>query len=1127
MNNIIFLIVFFSSFHLTLLYHLLLYLTNNYSYTFNVSIGNKKKSKELFYEGNFYSGEKVLVQIDTDYNHINCINIFGYINYTDSDHEKKNTSLLFRFEKLHNNQYSDSYCRYEGNYNNNVKNKEIYGINFFFYCFKFYRCNSYSYVSLLAYIPFKCEEDVSGTYYLNIDDKINISKIIDLYFKAKEQYVIIFEDLPSEIGIFTFIDNENIEIIKKQKNYPSSSYLEFYGIKPGQTTIKFDAQLYDSDHNYNYTKTKIPCVMTLKVCPVGCESCEGFPDATINNQSCHNCSEGFTFNETYNDLGNCFTDSNEIPGYYINGPNFKKCDESCLRCENEGTNCLECSNGYYRVDGDEGNECYLKETHQYIKDNILYECHSKCESCSIGGDDIENNCDKCKPNLSFYKDKETNITNCVEAPLLDNYYLDKTNNTFYECYKRCALCHYPGNDTYHNCIKCHNRNDISPKDDFSYYSIESDETQCYSEEEIEKFGIYKNYYFDDENRKIKKCHDRCATCKEGGKDEDTKCKTCADGYVFIKLSDNLINCVKEDTLLDIYPNYYKTVDENKNDIYYKCHELCATCQIGGNLTLNNCSSCIKGYKKLGHLNCIKEGEEIKNTVIIDGEEKPCYETCESCYDVGNELNHKCISCKNGLEYTTEIHKFGNCLNLTLINSNLSELNQFLPLIQYEEFKSLIVNDSSIFNYYQLSTNSLNNLNLKTISHFSISKTCENSLINNYNSNKFFVGQINEKNNYNNMKYLIFDENGNEINLKSFCLNEKINLYFPINNNNLNNSLIYYLLSDLIDNKDFNYYDIYNTSSDFYTAKCFNLVINDKKYYLNDRQEMYQKQINFCPDYCQMTNYSKITKMITCECSINYIKDNIQTINNIEMNFDDNKYKYEGFDLFKCNIFMTKFPNLKSYLQFIILFGIFLFILSIFIFNLVSITYIKNILYSLNKLTVKNPPKKKIIKKKIIDNEFNEKPENNTKKLKYDSNLKSSSRFDLFNVKKVNFNSTMKEKNKINKFLIYQKLNFLPINLLKKKDLRTSYEYFIGIFKEKIFLISIFTNENFWFIKIMNLILNYFILILVLVINALNWKKEELFKNYSCYFISAFIGLLIYSILHYILSCYNYNTNFKI
>jgi hypothetical protein len=194
---------------------------------------------------------------------------------------------------------------------------------------------------------------------------------------------------------------------------------------------------------------------------------------------------------------------------------------------------------------------------------------------------------------------------------------------------------------------------------------------------------------------------------------------------------------------------------------------------------------------------------------------------------------------------------------------------------------------------------------------------------------------------------------------------------------------------------------------------------------------------------------------------------------------------------------------------------------------------------MNKLTLENPPKIKIIylgkkiKNEITEekkSEFEEDVKEKEDKSKLDILSKSTTRDIISKMskkkKKGDDKSSKKEKNELNKFLIYQKLNFLPIDLLKKKDLRTSYEYFIGIFKEKVYLISIFTNENFWFTKIMNLVLNYFILIIVLVINALNWKNEDLFKNYSCYFISAIIGLLIYSILHYILSCYNYDSNFN-
>ena len=250
--------------------------------------------------------------------------------------------------------------------------------------------------------------------------------------------------------------------------------------------------------------------MTLKICWVGCETCEGYEDATINNQSCYDCKNGYAFNKTYknsdnHDLGNCFTDSTEIPGYYILGRNFEKCDESCLRCEIQSTNCSECANGYYRKDKTSREECFKKENNLYLNetDNILYYCHENCESCSEGGDNFNNKCDKCIENYYFYEDKETHIKNCVENSPLENYYLDKTDNTFYECYKRCALCQYPGNDIYHNCIKCHNSNDLTSVDLEDYYKIENNEIQCYNREEIKNFGKYKNYYFDDENR-IKK-----------------------------------------------------------------------------------------------------------------------------------------------------------------------------------------------------------------------------------------------------------------------------------------------------------------------------------------------------------------------------------------------------------------------------------------------------------------------------------------------------------------------------------------------------------------------------------------------------------------------------------------------
>ena len=362
---------------------------------------------------------------------------------------KRNKYLLFIKSNIY---ISDSDCYYSTS--SNTYSIEVYGIKCYFYCVDIYgtycSINSNDKVLFYAYIPFRCEDDVNKTYYLNIGDTINIFDKIRPYFNSPYTYYIKFINLPSSIGIFTY--NENNIITNFYYYY--YDYLKFQAIKLGTTNLSFKANIFNNV-DYNYTENIEPCPMTLKICWVGCETCEGYEDATISNQSCYDCKNGYAFNKTYknsdnHDLGNCFTDSTEIPGYYILGRNFEKCDESCLRCEIQSTNCSECANGYYRKDGTSREECFKKENNLYLNetDNILYYCHENCESCSEGGDNFNNKCDKCIENYYFYEDKETHIKNCVENSPLDNYYLDKTDNTFYECYKRCALCQYPGNDLY-------------------------------------------------------------------------------------------------------------------------------------------------------------------------------------------------------------------------------------------------------------------------------------------------------------------------------------------------------------------------------------------------------------------------------------------------------------------------------------------------------------------------------------------------------------------------------------------------------------------------------------------------------------------------------------------------------
>ena len=1056
------------------------------------------------YQGNFISGSTILIKTS---NLTSCSFIYGYMEYED---EKQNTSIIWK------NSSENIQSNKNINYNGNICP---------YTCFDVAEGGS---INFISYIPFKCEEDVNQTYIVNIDEGINISNLTS-YFNSTNNYEIYSASFPDEeIGII----NVDKEIMSKELKYNSKQNFFFNGTsKTGITHFSFHGRI---NELHNYTATITPCTMTLIVCWTGCKTCNYSNIANNTHHYCYDCIEGYAYNKTEDKeggIGNCINIEQGIVGYFALNSILYKCDDTCLTCELNSTNCIECKNTLYKKNG-EGNICKIKEKNEYLKDDILYDCYHLCASCSKGGNDTQHNCDTCYEGYYLF-----NFTNCINKAPAENYYFDRNKFTYYMCDIRCATCIKGGNEFTSNCIKCHHSSDPTSIDHINYYSVEIDRSQCLSKEEINKIKIYKNYYFNDTERALKKCHESCATCHNEGYDNDTKCDSCIENYTFIQISENVKNCIEEKSVTQTYSNYYKTIDENNNIVYYECYELCATCKKGGNSTLNNCETCIEGYKKFGLLNCVKEkiennieneNDDINNNiVIIDGKEINCYNTCNGCFNEGKEENQNCLDCKNGLEYTTG-NELGNCLDLNKITPNLSELKQFLPLIGNDEFKSLSINDSSYnFNYYSLSINDLNILNKNKVSHLTINNECQNKLHEKYiSSNKFYVAQINKNNT--NINFLVFDQDGNEIDLLTNCLNEKINFYFPISISNSSENLINSILSSNINEIEFNSYDIYNENSNFYNDECFDLKINKKRYFLEQRIEMYNKQIYFCPDFCELINYSKNSNMINCECTINNKSDNIKIFEiNRNLKFNKNHIIYNGFMLFQCKILLKNFPDKKSFLHYFIIIGILIYIICIFLFYFSSISQIRKIISS----SLTNPPKinKKIKKEKKVafkEDTIKIKFKKKHKKKKIKNNSKNSSIREMITIQEKNFfDSKMKEKMESNNYSNYIKLNFLSFKSVKKKDKRTSYEYFIGIIKEKIFLISIFTNNNFWFPKVFHLIVNYLIFILVLTLNSFFWKKKDIFLNYKSYLISAFFGFLFLSILHYFLSFYSYNIKY--
>ena len=111
---------------------------------------------------------------------------------------------------------------------------------------------------------------------------------------------------------------------------------------------------------------------------------------------------------------------------------------------------------------------------------------------------------------------------------------------------------------------------------------------------------------------------------------------------------------------------------------------------------------------------------------------------------------------------------------------------------------------------------------------------------------------------------------------ALCKNDKIiikvNLLNKLNDIKVNINSILYLTRQNI--------DIFNSSSDFYTDICYHYVSEiDKDIALRDRLLMYFPNISLCENGCEIIGVNLTTLQAICECSFNFLRDNIILSNN--------------------------------------------------------------------------------------------------------------------------------------------------------------------------------------------------------------------------------------------------------
>jgi hypothetical protein len=286
------------------------------------------------------------------------------------------------------------------------------------------------------------------------------------------------------------------------------------------------------------------------------------------------------------------------------------CYNSCGSCTSKGTSdghkCLTCRDTYYPL-SDNNSQCYslANQPSGYYFDksaSAFNHCYKTCNTCTMQGDDTNNNCASC---ISGYSPLPENITQCV---LSSSIPISK------------GTCDPTGPN---NCVNC-NYND-------RYYPLTDDKSLCYRD-----IAQVPYYYFDDIKKNFQKCYSSCKTCT-GYKDiYEQLCIQCKDN--FYSLIDKSSNCFGSEQSVDGY--YF----DSTNNMFNKCYTTCLTCSGPGTFANPNCLTCKVGQS------C-----DPCNNIIYNNQ---CITTCPT-NTVYDEVNNTCYQCKDRQFYSLN----GSCLEM--------------------------------------------------------------------------------------------------------------------------------------------------------------------------------------------------------------------------------------------------------------------------------------------------------------------------------------------------------------------------------------------------------------------------------------------------------------------------------
>ena len=589
-----------------------------------------------------------------------------------------------------------------------------------------------------------------------------------------------------------------------------------------------------------------------------------------------------------------------------------------------------------------------------LQEHTDFKCHGNCYSCYKGVvSDNEQYCVKCISNYYFIENTE----NCFKDPI--GYYFNEEKNVYSSCHSSCAYCISKEiNNTFMNCISCKNEN-------YKYYPknknclscpkyVNYEQTNCI-DEIPDKFFLY-----DSLNGIIEKCHELCSKCTIGPTTKSMNCDYCIDGYYLRVDNSDTKNCYPNNQIIP--KNYFqKNIEKN---IYYKCYDLCATCDDFGDTINMNCLSCIQEQQY--------EYDEKNKFCFIDifcnysyyyytfdenqKKTKICLQQGEFCPEI---LPYEIIATKECILTCS----YQDLINLICKPSNIKvDIEQMKQTFQNEiETNNEIIEDVlsnkfqdvTVIGYnstYQITTTSnqedkINYKNDEAISNINLGE-CEKIIKreNNISDNtSLIILKDDLKRNETistQVEYEVYDPNTRKkLDLNS-CKDTTIIINVPldVNDETLN----------LYKNAKEQGYDIFDSESEFYHDVCTVYTTeNGTDMILSDRRtDILNNTPSLCEDGCKYNGLDIITKKVTCECPPKYfINSNMTDVLFSWKFYEDIFFKFDrlNYKILWC------YSLLKDKKNIIINYGFY--IMSIILACFVTLIPI-NLVNSSNKLKLK-------------------------------------------------------------------------------------------------------------------------------------------------------------------------------